>query len=338
MWKKILLILGCLVLIAIVVGGAGITWLFLRKPAMAPPSSIKVAITPERVARGRYIFVSVADCGRCHSEHDYSRFGYPEVQGGRAIGNDLSEIVKELRPFGIVVAPNLTPDIETGLGTWTDGEKIRAIRDGVDKNGRALFPAMPYQSYRRFCDDDVQALVAFLDCLPPVHHPLPQTKLNFPVSLLIKSFPQPSGSVSQLDRSDAKRYGEYLVAVAACENCHTPVDGSFNSLPGKKLAGGTVFDHPEGKVVSANITPDLETGIGKWSEEFFQKKFYDYKDYAANGPPPVTPQSFTVMPWLAFSGKDPEDLSAIYAYLRSVPPVHNPVEVHPGFPKVNATP
>lgn len=338
MWKRALVVLGYLVVAALGLGAAGVGWLYLRKPAMAAPLNIQVARTPERIARGRYVFVSVADCGACHSAHDYSRFGPPEIEAGRAIGNNLSELVKEARAFGTVVAPNLTPDIETGLGAWTDGEKIRAIRDGVDKNGRALFPAMPYQAYRRFTDDDVQALVAFLDSLPPVRHPLPQTKLNFPLSLLIKGVPQPTGSVPQSDRSDPKKYGEYLVAVGTCERCHTPVDERFNPLPGKKFAGGTVFDHPEGKVVSANITPDLETGIGKWSEEFFQKKFYDYKDYAANGPPPVTPQSFTIMPWLPFSGKDPEDLSAIYAYLRSVPPVHNSVETHPGFPNESAKP
>jgi hypothetical protein len=106
-------------------------------------------------------------------------------------------------------------------------------------------------------------------------------------------------------------------------------------LPGKLLAGGVVFDTPMGKVVSANLTPDLETGTGKWSEEFFQKKFYDYKDYAAHGPPPSQgPQSFTLMPWLGFSKKESEELSAIYAYLRTVPAVHNAVDTHPGYAKL----
>lgn len=89
-----------------------------------------------------------------------------------------------------------------------------------------------------------------------------------------------------------------------------------------------------GTVVSANLTPDSETGAGKWSEDFFQKKFYDYKEYASNGPPPAQgPQSFTLTPWLSFARKEPEELSAIYAYLRTVPAVHNAVEIHPGVPK-----
>ena len=104
MRKKILLILGCLVLAVIVVGGAGIAWLFLRKPAMAPPSSIKVAMTPERIARGQYIYETLADCASCHSQRDFTRFGGPEVPTGRGRGNILSDILKGLP--GVVVAPN----------------------------------------------------------------------------------------------------------------------------------------------------------------------------------------------------------------------------------------
>jgi cytochrome c553 len=198
---------------------------------------------------------------------------------------------------------------------------------------------MPYQSYRRFSDDDVQALVAFLDSLPGVHNRLPRTRLIFPVSVLIKSAPQPAGNVAPVDHSDREKFGEYLVAVGGCAECHTPVDDKNNPLPGRLLAGGTVFDTPFGKVVTANITPDTDTGIGKWSEEFFQKKFYEYREYATNGPPPLPgPQSFTLMPWLGFSQKEPEELSAIYAYLRTLPAVHNPVDTHPGFPKGPAVP
>ncbi len=331
MWKKTLLILGWLVPAVVIVGGAGLAWLFLRKPAMAPPSSIRVAMTTERVARGQYIFESVADCGGCHSQRDFSYVGGPEVPTGRGRGNIMSDVLKGLP--GVVVAPNITPDKETGIGAWTDGEKIRAIREGVDRDGDALFPMMPYEGYARFSDEDVQALVAFLDSLPPIHNPLPKTKLDFPVNLLIKSTPKPVGSVAAIDKSNSLKFGEFLVAVAGCGDCHTPVDDKRQPLPGKLLAGGQILDSPIGKVVSANITPDIETGIGKWSQAFFVKKFYDYKEYASAGSPPaVGRQSFTLMPWLNFSQKTEEELTAIYAYLRTVPRVHNPVETHPGFP------
>jgi mono/diheme cytochrome c family protein len=330
-WKKILLILGCLMLAAIVVGGTGIAWLFLRKPAMAPPSSIKVAMTPERIARGQYIYETLADCASCHSQRDFTRFGGPEVPTGRGRGNIMSDMVKGLP--GVVVAPNLTPDRETGIGNWTDGEKIRAIREGVDRDGNALFPMMPYEGFGRLSDEDVQAVVAYLDSLPPIHNPLPKTKLVFPVSVLIKSAPKPVGSVAAIDKSDPKKYGEFLMAVGGCAECHTPTDDKGQPLSGRLLAGGRLFDTPMGKVVSANITPDIDTGTGKWSQEFFLQKFYEYKEYAANGPPPSPgPQSFTLMPWLGFSRKTEDELKAIYAYLRTVPAVRNPVETHPEFP------
>jgi hypothetical protein len=102
---------------------------------------VKVEMTPERVARGEYLFKVAADCGGCHSERDWSKFSAPVVQGGEGKGFVFPP---ELALPGTVVAPNLTPDPETGLGAWSDGEKIRAIREGISRDGRALFPMMPY--------------------------------------------------------------------------------------------------------------------------------------------------------------------------------------------------
>ena len=332
MLKKLLLILACLILVVVVLAGAGVAYLYLRKPAQVSASSIKVAMTPERIARGKYIFESVADCGGCHSQRDFSLIGGPVVETGRGAGNVLSEILKGLP--GTVVAANLTPDPETGIGNWTDGEKIRAIREGVDRDGNALFPMMPYGGFRQMSDEDVEAVVAYLNSLPPIKHAMPKTALVFPVSLLIKSEPKPAGRVPPPDRSNPVKFGEYLVGVGGCRHCHTTTDSKGQPLPGKTFAGGQPFDSTLGKVLSANITPDTETGIGKWSEEFFQKKFYDYKEYVQKGcPKSPGPEAFTLMPWLPFSGKPPDELAAIYSYLKAQPPVHNSVETHPGFPK-----
>ncbi len=149
------------------------------------------------------------------------------------------------------------------------------------------------------------------------------------MGLFIKFVPQPAGSVPPPDRGDKVKYGEYLVSLGGCGDCHTPIEEG-QPVVAKTLAGGRVFATTSGKVVSGNITPDLETGIGKWSEEYFEQKIYDYRDYAVNGPPPLAgPQAFTLMPWLGLSQLPPEDLGAIYAFLRTVKPVHNPVETHP---------
>jgi len=323
--KKILI---TVVLLVILVPTAALAWLYLRKPAVAPPASIKVSMAPERIARGKVLFEQVCDCGGCHSQRDFTRFGGPVVPGGAGAGNVLSALMEGMP--GTVVAANITPDPGTGIGLWTDGEKIRAIREGIDKHGRVMFPMMPYEGYRNMSDEDVQALVAYLNSLPPVKNLLVGTLLNFPVNLMIKGVPQPAGQVPTPDRSNRLAYGKYLVTIGGCSDCHTPLKRG-QPVEEQAFAGGRVFATNAGTVVSANITPDMETGIGKWSEEFFLKKFYDYKDYVEHGPPQIqSPKSFTLMPWLSFSQLPSDDLGAIYTYLKTLKPVHNAVETHPG--------
>jgi mono/diheme cytochrome c family protein len=324
MLKKVLLIAFA---ILILIPAAGLGFLYIRQPSQVPPDARKVPMTPERIARGRYLYDKVCDCDGCHSQRDFTRFNGPVVESGRGRGSVLSDLLQGLP--GTVVAPNITPDPATGIGTWTDGEKIRAIRDGIDRNGRALFPMMPYTHYRSMSDEDVEALVAYLNLLPAIRNPLPQTALSFPVGLMIKFAPQPAGSVPPSSRADRLKYGEYLVALGGCSDCHTPL-AKGRPVAEKAFAGGRSFATSYGTVVSANITPDVETGIGKWSEEFFLKKFYDYKGYAEHGAPAVSgPEQFTIMPWLGMSQLPPEDLGAVYAFLRTAKPVRNAVETHP---------
>ena len=147
-------------------------YLFLRQPSSAPPSTIKVAMTPENIERGQYLYHHVLDCDGCHSDRDFSRLGGPVVDGGRGKGGPLA---LEGLP-GEVNVPNITADRETGIGAWTDGEKIRAIREGISKDGHMLFPLMPYAGYRYMTDADVQALVAYLNTLPAVRNAVPEAK------------------------------------------------------------------------------------------------------------------------------------------------------------------
>jgi mono/diheme cytochrome c family protein len=314
-----------LALATVAIAGTGFGYLYWREPAIAPASDLKVEMTPERIARGKYIFEIAADCDGCHSLRDFSRFGGPVVESGRGQGVVFPP---EMGLPGRVVARNITPDQETGIGNWTDGEKIRAIREGVSRDGRALFTMMPYGNFRHMSDEDVYSLVAYMNSLPPVRNPLPKTEVEFPVSILMKGAPQPVGSVPEPDGSDKVKYGEYLVTMAGCANCHTPAEKG-EPKKGMRLAGGGVFHFPGMKVVSANITPDPETGIGRWSEQDFVDKFAQYRDYALSGSPKVGPEAFTVMPWLMFSQRPEEELRAIYAYLRTQPPVYNAVETHP---------
>jgi mono/diheme cytochrome c family protein len=327
MWKKIL---GTIVLAVVVIAGGGLAYLFLRKPAMAPPSSVKVETTPARLARGKYLFENLCDCDGCHSMRDFSRFGGPVIAGGKGMG---SVFPAELGLPGTVVAPNITPDVETGIGAWTDGEKIRAIREGITRDGRGLFPMMPYPGYRHMSDEDVYSLVAYLNSLAPIRNPLPQTSIKFPVFLFIKGVPQPvSAVVPPPDLSNKVKYGEYLVTLAGCAECHTPFK-SGRPVEAMRFGGGREFHMPAGLVISANISSDSKTGIGTWTEKKFVDKFYEYQEYAENGSPKTGPEGFTLMPWLGFSQLPPGDLGAIFAYLQSQPAVSNAVETHPGQPK-----
>jgi mono/diheme cytochrome c family protein len=318
--KKVFRILGCLLAAVLVLAGGAVTYLYARKPAMAPAANVKIERTPERLARGEYLY-RLADCDGCHSDRDYGRFGGPVNAGGIAAGQVFP---REAGLPGSVTAPNLTPDVETGIGSWSDGEKVRAIREGVDRDGRTLFPMMPYGAFRKMSDEDVYSLVAYLGTLPAVKRAHPQTQLDFPVGLMIKSAPKPAGSVPNPDLSEKVKKGEYLVNIAGCQGCHTP-----------SLAGGEKFAGPGTAVFSANISPDPSTGIGRWSEQDFVNKFAQYRDYAEHGSPKVGPESFTIMPWLNFCQLPEDDLRAMYAYLRTLPPVSKAVETHPGFdPKV----
>ena len=324
MLKTAVRVLGFLVAAVMITAVGGFSYFYFRKPAMAPPSNVKVEITPARLARGKYLY-NLADCDGCHSQRDFSRFDGPVVESGRGRGTVFPP---DMGLPGVVAPRNITPDEETGIGNWTDGEKIRAIREGISRDGTALFPMMGYERFRHMSDADVYSLVAYLNTLTPVRNPLPQTKIVFPVSLLMKGAPQPAGHVPEPDRSNKMKYGEYLVTMAGCMECHTPARQG-KPLQGMTLAGGQEFRFPGAVVVSANITPDLQTGIGRWSEQNFLDRFYQYKEYAEKGSPCVGPESFTVMPWLNFAQLEPEDLKAIYAFLRTQQPIYHVVDSHP---------
>jgi mono/diheme cytochrome c family protein len=310
-------------------GTAAAGYMLLRKPAIAPPLDIKVEMTPERIARGKYIF-TVSDCAGCHSGRDFSRFGGPVVASQAGWGNEMP---KELGLPGRIASRNITPDLETGLGAWTDGEKIRAIREGISRDGTPLFPMMPYASFRNMSDEDVMSLVAYLNTLPPVKHKVPRSEVAFPANVLMKSAPRPAGSVAPPDRADRTAYGGYLVNLAGCGECHTPTEKG-KPKASFAFAGGERFAFPGAVVVSANITPDPQTGIGRWKEMDFVEKFLQYREYAVKGAPPAGPENFTLMPWLEFSQLEARDLGAIYTFLRTRKPVYHIVDSHPGVQKL----
>jgi mono/diheme cytochrome c family protein len=321
--KKVIMFGG---LGAVVVVACGIAFLVLKGPELRAASDIRVPMTPERIERGRYLFEHAAHCDGCHSPRDWTKFAAPVIAASRASGVVFPP---ELGLPGEIVACNLTPDPETGLGRWTDGEKIRAIREGVDKDGRASFPFMPYPSYAKMSDEDVESIVAYMNTLKPVRNSLPVTKLDFPVGMMIKFTPKPlNGKVTTPDISSRAAYGRYLVTIGDCSGCHTPKERG-QDIEGKHLAGGMELAIGGFLVRSANITPDEETGIGKWSEERFVSRFKAHSEMTPESAPKATQATFTLMGWIDYSRMNETDLRAVYAYLRTLKPIHNPVETHP---------
>jgi len=321
---KALKILGLAALVLLLVPAVGFGVLMVKPPSARPPSAEKVEITPERLARGKYLAEHVSSCIECHSEHDLQSYASPIIPGTEGNGGGCFD--ESVGLPGVICAANITPD-PTGLGNWTDGEILRAMREGVSRDGHALFPMMPYGAYRSMSDEDARAVVAYLRSMKPISRARPPSSLKFPVSAFIKLAPKPlEGEVKAPPASDVLAYGRYLTTIAGCADCHTPNDKG-TPKPGLELAGGQEYKMPFGRIVSSNITPDPETGIGALTKEQFIGRFKAFAELDPKAP--AAPGRNTFMPWRLYAGMTEEDLGAIYVYLRTVKPVKNKVNPFP---------
>lgn len=299
---------------------AGFGVLMLAFPRVQAPASLKVEATPARLERGRYLAHAVAVCMDCHGTRDWSRLSGPMVEGSAGRGGEV--FGANLGLPGTFVARNLTP---AHLGSWTDGELLRAITEGISRDGRPLFPLMPHPNYGRMDREDALSLVAYLRSLPSQPEPaIPVTQANFPFSLILRTIPRPAAFEPMPPPADRVAYGAYLTRMASCADCHTPMERG-KALPGLDFAGGNRYPLPTGGSVGAvNITSDEETGIGRWSEDQFVARF---KSMLPEKLPARNEGPFnTLMPWSQYAQMTEEDLRAIYAYLRTVPPVRRAVE------------
>lgn len=328
---KVIRVLGTAAAVFLLVAAAGLGYLALRKPNSRPAPAEKVEATPERLARGEYLARNVAGCLGCHSDAHFDRFALPVKHGTEGQGGFAFDA--KLGVPGVVQAQNITPDPETGLGRWTDGEVLRALREGVDREGRALFPQMPYPAFRFMSDEDARSVVAWVRTLPPIRNAVAPRRLDFPVNLLIKGVPAPlDGPVSAPPRTDSIAYGKYLVTIAGCAECHTPHDSRGRAIAGRELSGGWEMRGPWGRNVTANITPDKETYLGRASRDEFIGRFQAFASLDGENAPVAPKGRNTVMPWLEFAGMTREDLGSIYDYLKTVRPIPNKVESYPDAP------
>jgi hypothetical protein len=316
--KKVAKIITYVVIFAVVLVIAGASYVTLALPNVGEPENIKVDITPQRVAHGKYLATSVLLCVDCHSRRNAALFAGPIDTNMLGIGGDKFT-ANEGFP-GDVTVPNITP---YNLKDWTDGELFRAITTGQRKNGSAIFPLMPWPYYSKLDKEDIYDVIAYIRTLKPIKADYPKSSLDFPLNILVHTMPQKATLGKRPDPKDSVRYGEYLVQSAACQECHSQ-DNKGELIAGLQFGGGKEFVANGHKIHSANISPDMTTGIGSWSKQAFIARFKAFND--ASKARPVGKDEFqTIMPWYNYARMSEGDLSSIYAYLRTVKPVKNNV-------------
>jgi cytochrome c553 len=303
-------VLGLLavVLLFLIVVISLVGWQVVLGPKARAVTARTIERTPARLARGEYLVNSVASCFHCHSEHDLTTPEFPRIEARKGAGWVFPE-----PDLGTLPAPNITPDPETGLGNWTDDEILRAIQEGVSRDGRALFPIMPYMNFAKLDDEDVASIVVYLRSIPPVKNPLPARKLIFPLNFIVNTIPQPKApSAPAPPRTTPASRGEYLATVvASCPDCHTPTkDGT--PLPNMALAGGARFNVNGQTTFSANVTPDA-SGIAHYDEALFMQTMH-------TGRVPGRTLSH-IMPFESFKTMTDDDVRDVWAYLKTLTPV-----------------
>lgn len=317
--KKVLKITGIILSVFVLFIIGVIAYITLALPNIDAPE-LTIEPTPERLARGEYLANNVMGCLDCHAQRDWHKFTAPTLPETKGGGGE-----KWLREFGFpgnLVAPNITP---YALKDWTDGELFRAITAGVRKDGSPLFPIMPYHQYGQLEKEDIYAVIAYIKTLQPIEATTPERELDFPLNIIVHTMPEEGTHALKPDKSNTVAYGQYLVTAAACFDCHT-IQENGQYVAAMAFAGGFDFPMETGGIVrSSNITPDPETGIGKWTKERFISAFKQYQD-STFVPHAVAPNTYnSMMPWTYYSGLEEEDLSAMYDYLKSLKPIKNQV-------------
>jgi len=263
------------------------------------------------IARGKYVFGATGGCG-CHTVK-----GQPVNAGGRRYDG----------AFGTVYSTNITPDRETGIGSWTDEQIITAIRLGRRPNGERLLPVHPYTVFNGMTADDLKTLVMFLRTVPPVKRANQAKRITVPLfeSVFLPAWlaafaPRETPPVTAPAGGAAR--GEYLVrAVAHCGECHTPRTLTMATDNSRFLAG-----NPKGPEDAAmpNITPDNDTGLGKWSVD-------EIAEYLGTGSRPDGDVAGGLMGEViegtlaGYKDLTKADRLAIAQYLKTVPAVSNKI-------------
>ncbi len=262
------------------------------------------AATRGDVARGEYLVETIAGCGNCHTPH------LPDGSLDPSLSLAGAFVIEE--PVFKAYARNITPDMETGIGSWTEDQIVKALREAVRPDGKILGPPMSFHFYNKLSDNDAYAIAAYIKTVPAIRNVVPESTFQIPLAA------QPAVSnVPDVPRADPVKYGEYLAGpVGHCMDCHTTyVMGQIDYA--QLGRGGNVYTRPfiyDWAAVSANITPHPEAGLGQWTDA-------EIKRAITEG---VSRDGRTLLPFMPYGlykKMDARDLNAVVAYLRSIPPL-----------------
>jgi mono/diheme cytochrome c family protein len=317
--KKILKVLLILVLVIAVVIGAGASFISIRgipKYDVNVPTIPNVEVTPERVARGEKIASML--CRNCHYN----------TETGKLTGRQL----EDAPAFGKIYSKNITQDKEIGIGNWTDAQLIYFIRTGIHPmTGQYVPPYMVKLSH--ISDEDMRSIIAYLRSdlaeVQPSKVELPDTEPSFLTKFLstiaFKPFPYPEKEIPNPDTSNTGEWGKYLALYQLeCYTCHSRDFAKVDFYtPEKSLGffggGNEQLRTPDGQkqILSLNITPDEETGIGRWTEEQFSNA-------VRNG---IVPNGAALrLPMQPYVRLTDGEIHALYSYLRTVPRINHKVD------------
>ncbi|UPG87614.1 cytochrome c [Luteibacter aegosomatis] len=297
--KRLLAVVAILLVI-----GAGL-YLYLNRIDPDPGTAPVLAGAPagmNPVQRGEYL-ARMADCIACHTVPDT---GKPYAGG-----------LPFKLPFGTIYSSNITADVETGIGSWTDDEFVHAVRDGIRKDGKHLYPAFPYTAYTALSRDDVLAIKAYLFTLPKVRQPERPNDLGFPfnqrwaMGFWNAVFFKNERFQADPSRSAQWNAGAYIAGpLGHCAECHTPRNIGFGLKHGESLAGAELQGWR-----AWNITSDPVHGIGGWSEEALTA--YLRTGHAEGHASAMGPMGEAVSHSLQYL--TPADAAALVTWLRTVP-------------------
>jgi mono/diheme cytochrome c family protein len=317
-----------IVFLILIVGFVVFVYARANRTYDAPYPEITASNDTVLISRGEYLVHGPAHCSHCHAPiSEFARLSAGEIV-------PLSGGFDFVLPVGVVHSPNITPDIETGIGAFTDQELARALRHGVKRDGKPMIDFMPFYD---LSDYDLTAIISYLRTTEPVKNKRPENKWNFMgKAVLAAGLIKPMGDefVPPAPAPDTTAaYGKYLAeSVANCMGCHTSRNMMTGAYTGPAYAGQMKFEviDEKGQIVkgkhfvSPNLTPDPETGrMASWNREMFVSRF------RSGAALPGTP-----MPWGSYSRMSDLELKALYNYLHSLEPAYafTPVGIQDGDP------